>query len=119
MMVEIMTLEQVRATGYRVLSRELGPVDTIRFIQQFEMGYGDYSRERHEWLDHYTIEGIVQEIQMRGDVNAASSADQRGSAREVPRSHVADKSEGPKQEYSGMQLDESLLHREKGRLTTT
>ncbi len=75
--VETMTLEQVRATGYRALLRELGPVDTIRFIQQFETGHGDYTRERYEWLDYCTVEGIVQEIQMRRDADEAGSASPR------------------------------------------
>jgi hypothetical protein len=57
-----MTLEQVRSVGYRALLQELGPVNTIRFIQQFETGHGDYTQERHAWLDHYTVEEIVQEI---------------------------------------------------------
>jgi hypothetical protein len=33
-----MTLKQVRLTGLQALSRELGPVDLVRFLQQFEMG---------------------------------------------------------------------------------
>ena len=69
MTVETMTLDKVRETGYRVLLQELGPVNTIRFIQQFEMGHGDYTQERHEWLDHYTVAEIAQEIQMRRESN--------------------------------------------------
>lgn len=60
-----MTLEQVRVAGYRALMRELGPVNLVRFFQQFETGDGDYTCERHQWLDHYTLDDIVQEIQAR------------------------------------------------------
>jgi hypothetical protein len=33
-----------------ILIRELGPVDYARFIQQYEEGTGDYTRDRHQWL---------------------------------------------------------------------
>ena len=47
------------------LLRELGPVNLVRFLQQFETGYGNYTQERHDWLDQYTVEEIAQEIQKR------------------------------------------------------
>jgi hypothetical protein len=74
MSVEFMTLEQVRTTGYRALLHELGPVNTIRFMQQFEMGYGDYTHERHLWLGDYTLEDIVQEIRVQRELEDACSA---------------------------------------------
>ena len=58
-----MTLEKNPDTGYRTLSRELGTVNFIRFLQQFETGSGDYTLERHQWLDQYTLDDFVQEIQ--------------------------------------------------------
>lgn len=32
----------------------------IRFLHQFETGRGDYSVERHQWLDSLTIEDIAK-----------------------------------------------------------
>ncbi|MEJ5311975.1 MAG: hypothetical protein WHX52_19595 [Anaerolineae bacterium] len=61
--VSTMTLAQVLDTGYRALLRELGTVNFIRFLQQFETGSGDYTLERHQWLDQYTLDDLVQEIQ--------------------------------------------------------
>lgn len=58
-----MTLAQILDTGYRVLLRKLGTVNFIRFLQQFETGSGDYTLERHQWLDQYTLDDFVQEIQ--------------------------------------------------------
>ncbi len=49
-----MTPEQIRLAGLKVLARELGPVGMVRFLQQFETGQGDYSKERHEWLSLYS-----------------------------------------------------------------
>jgi hypothetical protein len=60
-----MTLEQVRLTGLQALSRDLGPVGLVRFLQQFETGYGDYSTERHEWLGQRTVRDISQEIERK------------------------------------------------------
>ncbi|MEK7397611.1 MAG: hypothetical protein AAB116_11820 [Candidatus Poribacteria bacterium] len=59
---EPMTLEQIREAGIKALLRELGPVGMVRFLQQFETGSGDYSVERHEWLDETDVEIIAQEI---------------------------------------------------------
>jgi len=60
-----MTLEEIREAGLKALLRELGPVGMVRFLQQFETGRGDYSVERHEWLDKFDIDTIVQMIQER------------------------------------------------------
>jgi len=58
-----MALEQVRLTGLKALSRDLGPVGLVRFLQQFETGYGDYTAERHRWLDERTVQDLAQEIE--------------------------------------------------------
>jgi len=62
---EPMTLEEIREAGLKALLRELGPVGMVRFLQQFENGYGDYSVERHQWLDKFNIDTIIQEIQKK------------------------------------------------------
>ena len=58
-----MTLEQIRLTGLKALSRDLGAVGLVRFLQQFETGYGDYTAERHLWLGEHTVQEIAQEIE--------------------------------------------------------
>lgn len=60
-----MTLEQIRLTGLEALARELGPVGMVRFLQQFETGWGDYSIERHRWLDKLDIQTLAEQIQQR------------------------------------------------------
>lgn len=44
------TISDVRKEGIQALTKSLGPVDMARFIQSFETGSGDYTKERHEWL---------------------------------------------------------------------
>ena len=52
----------VRRLGIDALTEKLGPIGMIEFIRQFDSGYGDYTKERHTWLDKLTIEDISDEI---------------------------------------------------------
>ncbi len=56
------TLEEIRAAGMEVLRQHLGIVGMIRFLQYHERGYGNYSKERHEWLGEKSIKEIADEI---------------------------------------------------------
>ncbi len=38
----------VRAAGTKVLVDTLGPIGFARFIQQFENGHGDYTKEKYD-----------------------------------------------------------------------
>jgi hypothetical protein len=58
-----MTLYEIQQAGLAALSRELGPVGFVRFMQMFEKGSGDYTKERSAWLDNQSIEEIVRRIQ--------------------------------------------------------
>ncbi len=51
-----MKLKEIRKQGYKALIDTLGVAGTLRFLQQLEVGYGDYTKERHQWLDQLTIE---------------------------------------------------------------
>jgi hypothetical protein len=46
MTTETLTLYEIRTIGFEALLRELGPAGAIRFIQQYESGRGDYTRNR-------------------------------------------------------------------------
>ena len=65
MNTQTMSLEQIRIAGMEALARELGVVGMVRFLQQFETGHGDYSKDRHEWLDKQDLDTIVKRIQER------------------------------------------------------
>ncbi|MCI0331747.1 MAG: hypothetical protein L0228_00810 [Planctomycetes bacterium] len=52
------TLDEVRREGFAALEERLGRADMIRFLQQFETGNGDYSQQRHDWVDQTTLEDI-------------------------------------------------------------
>ena len=63
MNTQIMSLEEIRIAGMEVLARELGIVGMIRFLQQFETGHGDYSKDRHKWLDSQDMDTVLGRIQ--------------------------------------------------------
>ena len=63
MITENMTLNEIQQAGLAALSRELGPVGFVRFLQMLERGYGDYSQERSTWFEEQSIEDIVKRIQ--------------------------------------------------------
>ena len=67
------SLEDVRRLGYEVLARELGPVDFVRFLQQFGTGNGNYTEERHLWLDSLDGATLIQRIQQRRGHGPVSS----------------------------------------------
>ncbi|MGA9348731.1 MAG: hypothetical protein WBW48_08005 [Anaerolineae bacterium] len=54
-----------RLVGLEALARELGPVGMVRFLQQFEIGRGDYSVERHLWLEELDVQTLAEKIHQR------------------------------------------------------
>jgi hypothetical protein len=65
--MSIQTLDPIaiRKIGLEALAKALGPVGMVRFLQQYEGGIGNYTKERQEWLKDYTVKGIVKEIKNR------------------------------------------------------
>jgi hypothetical protein len=53
---------EIRKRGIEALAKALGPVGLVRFLQQFELGSGDYTRDREEWLKGLTVSDVVEEI---------------------------------------------------------
>lgn len=56
---------EINEQAIRVLVRELGAADSVRFIRQFTTGFGDYTEERKELFKDVSIEKVVEEIQSR------------------------------------------------------
>jgi len=65
--MSIQTLDPIaiRKIGLEVLAKALGPVGMVRFLQQYDGGIGNYTKERQEWLKDYTVKGIAKEIKNR------------------------------------------------------
>jgi hypothetical protein len=62
MTTESMTLYQIRVVGFEALIRELGPAGAIRFIQQYETGQGDYTRNRKKSMPRPSVREIGNEM---------------------------------------------------------
>jgi len=54
------TVEQIRSEGFEALVKALGATDAVRFIQQFSTGYGDYTKDRHNWLEQKSFEELAR-----------------------------------------------------------
>ncbi|NER52150.1 MAG: hypothetical protein F6J92_37010 [Symploca sp. SIO1A3] len=48
--------------GFEALVVALGYVDAVRFIKQFDSGTGNYTKDRHQWLDTLSLEDIWAEL---------------------------------------------------------
>jgi hypothetical protein len=56
-------LATIRRIGIEALVEKLGPVGMAEFIRQFDSGYGDYTKDKHEWLDAIDIDTIVKQAE--------------------------------------------------------
>lgn len=56
------TQQEIIKQGYQALVDSLGVVDAIRFIQYFSPGQGDYTKERHQWLDKKSLEDVFAQM---------------------------------------------------------
>lgn len=52
----------LRKRGLEALAKALGPVGMVRFLQQFETGEGDYTKERLRWLKDRDVKTIIKDI---------------------------------------------------------
>ena len=65
-----MSLVELQNKGYQVLQEHLGIVGMLKFIQQFDTGSGNYTKEREELLGNPTIDEIKAEIELIKKIKA-------------------------------------------------
>ncbi|MFZ5809941.1 MAG: hypothetical protein ACOY16_11725 [Chloroflexota bacterium] len=65
MITEGKPLVEINQQAIHLLYRELGVVDTVRFLKQFTVGFGDYIKEREVLFGSKTLDQIVNEIEQR------------------------------------------------------
>jgi hypothetical protein len=61
-----MTDEEFERKTLDVIAREFGPGGLVRFLMAFRSGHGDYTTERHQWLDSLTLEDIQRDMEAQG-----------------------------------------------------
>ncbi len=55
-----MTLSEIK---FQALQNELGIVGLIRFMQQSDLGSGDYVKDREAWQKDSTVDSLAAAIQ--------------------------------------------------------
>jgi|GEM_PF-898942 hypothetical protein len=61
---DIRSINEIKKLGIDALAEALGPVDMARFLQSFDLGSGDYTKERTGWLDQ-SLEEILEDIKRK------------------------------------------------------
>ncbi|MCY7332281.1 MAG: hypothetical protein LH649_06400 [Pseudanabaena sp. CAN_BIN31] len=64
-----MKASEISRRGYNALIQELGYAGAARFLLRFESGTGDYTKERHQWLDPLTMEDFRSFVRQKRRAN--------------------------------------------------
>ena len=67
---QTMTDEQIHQLGIEALVNQLGLSETIRFLRQYGTG-GNYSVDRHQWLDDLDVKTLAKQIQQAREEKGA------------------------------------------------
>jgi hypothetical protein len=54
---------EIQETAFELLNKQLGITNLIRFMQQYDKGYGNYTKDRDNWQKDYTIDSLFNEIE--------------------------------------------------------
>jgi len=55
----------IRKAGLEAVAKKLGPLGMVRFLQQFETGRGDYTKERDQLFKDMDIQEAISEIRKK------------------------------------------------------
>jgi hypothetical protein len=62
MIANTLPLAEITKEALQVLYKEIGVVNTIRFVNQFSTGYGDYTGERKILFADMTLDDLLKEM---------------------------------------------------------
>lgn len=62
MITDTLPLAEITKEALQVLYKEIGVVNTIRFVNQFTTGYGDYTEERKLLFANMTLDDLLVEM---------------------------------------------------------
>ena len=65
MITDARPLIEINQQAIRLLYKELGVVDAVRFLRQFTQGYGNYTQEREALFADKSLDDIMREIEKR------------------------------------------------------
>lgn len=62
MTLETRPLAQITHEALRLLYAELGVVETVRFLNQFTTGYGNYTEDRRALVEQQSFDEALEEV---------------------------------------------------------
>lgn len=65
MNVHMQPMQQLTRRATDALVKEIGVVDAVRFLSQFQIDSGDYTAERKRLFEGMSVQDIVREIKER------------------------------------------------------
>jgi hypothetical protein len=65
MTMQVQSIAEITHRGTHALIKEIGVVDTIRFLNQFRAGSGNYTIDRDLLLEGLSVKDIVTEIKAK------------------------------------------------------
>lgn len=77
---------EITTTAITLLCREIGAVNTARFLNQFTSGFGNYTEERGNIIGDATVDQLVDEIKQRRTKGNGRNKDSPGRSRPKKRS---------------------------------
>jgi hypothetical protein len=73
MNAQMQTIAELNRRATDALVREVGIVDTLRFLNQFRVGSGDYTVQRDQLFKGMSVKDIIRDIKAQRRPNATSS----------------------------------------------
>lgn len=61
-MIDKMSDDEFEKLALGILHRELGVYGLARFIRMSRASAGDYTRDRHEWLDGLSMQDVIAQL---------------------------------------------------------
>jgi hypothetical protein len=74
MSFHIQPLAEITSRARNALIQELGVVNTLRFLNQFRAGSGDYTTEREQLFKGESVKSIVASIKAQRNADAQQGA---------------------------------------------
>ncbi len=63
MRIQAKPLNDINKEAIDILCQQMGLVNTVRFVNQFSTGYGNYTEEREQLFANMTLDDVVSEIE--------------------------------------------------------
>lgn len=86
MTTETASVAEITTKAIELLCRQIGPVHSARFLNQFTTGSGNYTEERDAIVGSATVDELVAEIKLRREKGKRRAKPTADSSRKAKRS---------------------------------